>query len=104
MKSSFNKGDIILLGLLLCTYSTYVLTICVRMKLFIQHTNILASFVVPILEKMKITKQSLVAVGLLASNFMLASNEKNDKKPRPNILFCIADDASFAHYSAAGCK
>lgn len=30
--------------------------------------------------------------------------QKNDKNKRPNILFCIADDATFKHMSAYGCK
>ena len=61
---------------------------------------------------MKLVKQYLFSIGLVASNFMLSTNantkgesvKKNIEKKLPNILFCIADDASFAHYSAAGCK
>ncbi|PWJ57970.1 arylsulfatase A-like enzyme [Dyadobacter jejuensis] len=41
----------------------------------------------------------LIAVGLLASGQSQASE---DKPKRPNILFCIADDASFQHMGAYG--
>ncbi len=34
---------------------------------------------------------------------MGASAKSAVESPRPNILFCIADDATFYHFSAAGC-
>ncbi len=41
---------------------------------------------------------TFVCIGFVACN-------SNDKKPkRPNILFAIADDASWKHFSAYGCK
>lgn len=63
---------------------------------------------------MRITKQSFLTIGLAASNFMLAGTNKSlsneatntsrSTNGRPNILFCVADDASYAHFSANGCK
>lgn len=41
-------------------------------------------------------KNTLLAGGLLCSASLLAQQ-------RPNILFCIADDASYPHFSANGC-
>ena len=38
----------------------------------------------------------------LSGNFAKASTKKGDD--RPNILFIIADDASFQHFGAYGCK
>ncbi len=48
-------------------------------------------------------------LGVFASCFTIASNAKAEsnsksKPSKPNILFCIADDASFAHFGANGCK
>ncbi len=40
---------------------------------------------------------AMVAVGIVTSMHTVAA------ATRPNILFCIADDASYAHFSANGC-
>jgi len=60
---------------------------------------------------MKIAQHSLITATILAGNFSIgtncfAANEKteNSKNTRPNILFCIADDATFLHFSKYGCK
>lgn len=42
------------------------------------------------------------AVGYSALSAARAASAK--ERPRPNILFCIADDASWAHMGAYGCK
>ena len=36
--------------------------------------------------------------------YITTGTPKDVAKQRPNILFCIADDASFHHFSVAGCK
>jgi arylsulfatase A-like enzyme len=41
--------------------------------------------------------------GLLVVTCMLAGSAAADEAARPNILFCIADDASFPHMGAYGC-
>ncbi|MFI3322037.1 MAG: sulfatase [Rikenellaceae bacterium] len=50
-------------------------------------------------------KSTATAVAMLAPLLSTASNESKPKKEtkRPNILFCIADDASYHHFSKAGC-
>ncbi|MDX9749072.1 MAG: sulfatase [Paludibacter sp.] len=54
---------------------------------------------------MKITANYLLTAGLVTGNLVLADSPKNSgKENRPNILFCIADDAAFAHFSANGSK
>lgn len=40
---------------------------------------------------------------LLAGTATEASAAEPDRAQRPNILFCIADDASYHHFGAAGC-
>lgn len=52
---------------------------------------------------MKLTKQSLFSLGMAASNILFAGNNKA-VNTKPNILFCVVDDASYAHFSANGCK
>lgn len=44
-----------------------------------------------------------VAVGL-ALAWLLAAGGRGQTAPRPNILFCIADDASYPHMGAYGCR
>lgn len=54
--------------------------------------------------------QSTLKIGLIAEILSLsffsaeAFPEVASKENRPNILFCIFDDASFEHFSANGCK
>ncbi|HAW29556.1 MAG TPA: heparan N-sulfatase, partial [Planctomycetaceae bacterium] len=54
-------------------------------------------------------KNRLIAVlwlflfGMLCTDVVRADSESSAKK-RPNILFCIADDASFPHMGAYGCS
>lgn len=46
-----------------------------------------------------------MAMGMVAPvNQFNDSSSPNDVDKRPNILFCIADDATFRHMSAYGCK
>ncbi len=40
---------------------------------------------------------------LLMSILFAGCSEKSEKPPRPNILFAIADDASWKHFGAYGC-
>jgi len=44
----------------------------------------------------------MIASGAIPSCLMSQKGQENAKKP--NILFCIADDASFPHFSAVGCR
>lgn len=56
---------------------------------------------------MKLLQTSALAVSLMAGNLLVSAGEvakKTGEANRPNILFCIADDASFPHFSAYGCK
>ena len=46
----------------------------------------------------------LVGVCLVALLFAGGCNTKNQKAPCPNILFAIADDATWKHFGAYGCK
>src|SRR5450759_4474788 len=56
---------------------------------------------------MKVNKIALLGIGLIP----LSGCHQNIKpvkeissSKRPNIIFCIADDASYQHFSAYGCK
>lgn len=56
---------------------------------------------------MKMNKISIIGMGLIPlcgcqQNTRLKQDQ--DKGERPNIIFCIADDASYPHFSAYGCK
>ncbi|HKL32687.1 MAG TPA: sulfatase, partial [Tangfeifania sp.] len=51
---------------------------------------------------MNYTVKLLVAV--LPILFLMSCNEKKEETPRPNILFAIADDASWKHFGAYGCN
>ncbi len=56
---------------------------------------------------MKLLKSSTLIVSLVTGTFLapaIAPPKSEGKIDRPNILFCIADDASFHHFSANGCK
>ncbi len=48
---------------------------------------------------MKALNFSLIAAATIAPFITVTATEK-----RPNILFCIADDATFHHFSKAGCE
>lgn len=56
---------------------------------------------------MKIVKSTTLAIslmaGILPSHGAVPSNSHSGEVSRPNILFCIADDASYPHFSAYGC-
>lgn len=47
---------------------------------------------------------SALALATLATPIISQAAPKATKSKRPNILFCIADDASFHHFSKAGCS
>lgn len=49
---------------------------------------------------MKLLQTSALAFSLIAGNLFASAGEDR----RPNILFCIADDATYLHFSAYGCK
>lgn len=58
---------------------------------------------------MKVSANYFITAGLVTGTLALADNPKSSsnvsgKEKRPNILFCIADDAAFAHFSANGSK
>jgi len=62
---------------------------------------------------MKTSRQLLLTISLMAGNLAFGTNnssesgkaeDKNLKNKRPNILFCIADDATYLHFSKYGCK
>lgn len=56
---------------------------------------------------MKLNGISLIGIGLIPlSGCSQAAKPGNDKtgSEKPNIIFCIADDASFMHFGAYGCK
>ncbi|MFW5773596.1 MAG: sulfatase [Tangfeifania sp.] len=53
------------------------------------------------LKKMKYPVKLLIAV--LPILFLMSCEEKQEEPPRPNILFAIADDASWKHFGAYGC-
>ena len=44
------------------------------------------------------------AICFLPLGFLVLSCNRSHKQPPPNILFCIADDASFPHMGAYGCN
>ncbi len=47
----------------------------------------------------------LATLTTAALSYMIyGCNSNNGKAPRPNILFCIADDASYPHMGAYGCS
>ena len=50
-----------------------------------------------------ISKNKIKSVALLASPILMLPTLAMGENNKPNVLFCIADDASFAHFSAAGC-
>ena len=45
-----------------------------------------------------------LSITALALTELFVSQAGNAKSARPNILFCLADDASYYHFSANGCK
>ena len=50
-------------------------------------------------------KSILMHSALLFTVILIAScNTKTENTPRPNILFAIADDATWKHFGAYGCK
>lgn len=53
-------------------------------------------------------KNSIAFIPLLLATFMFGKSAQGslnkEKTTTPNILFCIADDASFAHFGAYGCN
>lgn len=56
---------------------------------------------------MNLLKPTVLAVSLMSGNLQASAGEipkKAGSDDRPNILFCIADDASFPHFSAYGCN
>jgi len=56
---------------------------------------------------MNVLQKSILAIALMIGNFHASAAEhinKASETSRPNILFCIADDASFPHFSAYGCN
>lgn len=46
----------------------------------------------------------LVVLVLLSAGFVVRNEQAAGAAKRPNIVFCIADDATFRHWSAYGCK
>jgi len=53
--------------------------------------------------KIQYALTTMVVAEVLASFHATAGNKKqSSEKEKPNILFCIADDASYAHFSANG--
>lgn len=56
---------------------------------------------------MRVDKITLMGISLIPfsgySQINQSGQEKNNQA-RPNIIFCIADDASYQHFSAYGCK
>ena len=56
---------------------------------------------------MKVCKISLIGIGLIPLSGCFQndkSGQGENKAEKPNIIFCIADDASYFHFSAYGCK
>ena len=56
---------------------------------------------------MKVHKITLIGVGLIPISGCYQntkSGQDQNRSERPNIIFCIADDASYPHFSAYGCK
>jgi len=56
---------------------------------------------------MKVNKIALLGIGLIplsGCHQNIKSGEEMKSAKRPNIIFCIADDATFQHFGAYGCK